>query len=239
MPLLNDLTNDTEATIRQEWSVRDGQVVPTTDSIALAGGGVKLEAVMLYADLAESTKLAMQFDRRVAAKLVKAFLSGCCRIIRAHNGHIRSFDGDRVMGVFVEGAKNTNAATCGLKINWLVKELLRPKFHLKYPTLAAGGFEINHGVGIDRSDVLVVRSGIREHNDLVWIGRAPNIAAKLANVRDRHPTIVTSDVYNIILDEAKFGGVQRELMWEQRTWDGAPSPELKDVYSSGWWWRPS
>ena len=142
------------------------------------------------------------------------------------------------MGVFVEGAKHTNAATCGLKINWLVKNVLRPVFHAKYPSLAAGGFEINHGVGIDKSEVLVVRSGIRAHNDLVWIGRAPNIAAKLANVRDRHQTIMTKDVFNVVLDDAKYGGVDRELMWEARTWDEAPANDLRDVYSSGWLWTP-
>ncbi|KAB8198104.1 hypothetical protein FKV24_003775 [Lysobacter maris] len=238
MALLDDLTNETNGIISQAWSIRDGVVVPTSDSVMLSGGGVKLEAVMLYADLAESTKLAMDFDSRVAAKVVKAFLSGCCRIIRAHNGHIRSFDGDRVMGVFVEKAKNTNAATCGLKINWLVKELLRPRFHSKYPTLVDRGFEINHGVGIDRSDVLVVRSGIRAHNDLVWIGRAPNIAAKLANVRDRHQTIITKDVFDIMLDGAKFGGALRQPMWEARTWTEAPVADLRNVYSSDWWWRP-
>lgn len=238
MALWNDLTSEVNGIIGQAWSIRDGNVVPTTDSITLSGGGVKLEAVMLYADLAESTKLAMNFDGRVAAKVVKAFLGGCCRIIRAHSGHIRSFDGDRVMGVFVEGGKNTNAAICGLKINWLVTQLLRPTFRSKYPSLAAGGFDISHGVGIDKSEVFVVRSGIRAHNDLVWIGRAPNVAAKLANVRDRHPTIITQDVFNSLLDEAKFSIDTGTLMWEARTWNAAPSNALNDVYSSGWWWKP-
>lgn len=238
MALRDDLTSEVNGITGQAWSLRDGNVVPTTDSITLSGGGVKLEVVMLYADLAESTNLAMNFDRRVAAKVVKAFLSGCCRIIRAHNGHIRSFDGDRVMGVFVEGAKNTNAAICGLKINWLVTELLRPTFRSTYPSLAAGGFDISHGVGIDRSEVLVVRSGIRAHNDLVWIGRAPNVAAKLANVRDRDPTIITQDVFNSLLDEAKFSIGAKELMWKARAWNEAPANTLSDVYSSGWWWRP-
>ena len=180
MALSTELEAETSEFIRQPWSIREGQVVPKTDSVALAGGGVKLDATVLYADLANSTQLAMDFDRRVAAKVLKAFLSGCCRIIRAHSGHIRSFDGDRVMGVFVEGAKNTNAATCALKINWLVAQVLSPKLDAAFPTLKQGGFQIKHGVGIDVSPVLVVRSGIRRNNDLVWIGRAPNIAAKLA-----------------------------------------------------------
>lgn len=238
MPLLDDLTNKTNEIIGQTWNIREGTVVPETRSVVLAGGGVKLDAVLLYADLAESTKLAMNFDRRVAAKVVKAFLGGCCRIIRAHDGHIRSFDGDRVMGVFVEGEKNTNAVKCALKINWLVRKLLRPRFHASYPALSAGGFEINHGVGVDRSDVLVVRSGIRDNNDLVWIGRAPNVAAKLANLRDNKPTYITGAVFRGMLDVGKFGGSPRRLMWEARTWTDAPSEETREVYCSDWTWSP-
>jgi hypothetical protein len=84
-----------------------------------------------------------------------------------HGGDIRSFDGDRVMAVFLGNQKNTNAAKSALKINWAVINVLRPKIHAKYPVLARDGFEIKHCVGIDRSDVLVARSGIRDHNDLI------------------------------------------------------------------------
>lgn len=127
MALSDDLRKEVDGVINQAWDVRDGEVVPTTDKVALAGGGVKLEATMLYADLADSTEIAM-WDRRVAAKLFKAFLACASRLIRAQGGELRSFDGDRVMGVFLGNSKNTSAAKCALQINWAFINLIKPKF---------------------------------------------------------------------------------------------------------------
>ena len=67
------LSNDVLAILSNNWNVRDGQVVPFSDQVTLAGGAVRLEATMLYADLADSTQLAMNYDRRVAAKVFKSF----------------------------------------------------------------------------------------------------------------------------------------------------------------------
>src|SRR5437016_4133112 len=117
MALKDDLSSDVDRILRQEWNVRDGQVVPKTEDVPLEGGAVKLTATMLYADLADSTDLAMNYDRRIAAKVFKSFLSCSSKIIRSVGGEIRSFDGDRVMGVFVGNNKNTAAAKCALKIN--------------------------------------------------------------------------------------------------------------------------
>src|SRR2546426_1153205 len=101
MALKDDLAAEIDGILNQTWALRDGQVVPETEDVALAGGGVKLKATVAYADLADSTELAMDFDARVAAKIFRAFLAMSTRILRNEGGAIRSFDGDRVMGIFV------------------------------------------------------------------------------------------------------------------------------------------
>lgn len=68
MPLLDDLTTEANRILTQPWNIRDGQVVPETENVQLAGGGVRITPVMLYADLADSTLLASKFDRGVATK---------------------------------------------------------------------------------------------------------------------------------------------------------------------------
>jgi hypothetical protein len=55
-------------------------------------------------------ELAMQYDWRIAAKVFKCFLTCCSKLIRAGDRKIRSFDGDRVMGIFLGKHKNTLAA---------------------------------------------------------------------------------------------------------------------------------
>src|SRR6266436_5846713 len=127
MALKDDLTSDVNNVLRQAWNARDGQVVPKTEGVLLAGGAVKLNATILYADLADSTSLAMNYDRGVAAKVFKSFLLCSSKIIRSSGGEIRSFDGDRVMGIFVGDYKNTSAAKCALKINYAFQYILKPK----------------------------------------------------------------------------------------------------------------
>jgi class 3 adenylate cyclase len=110
----------------------------------------------------------MNYDKRVAAKVFKSFLSCSSKLIRAEGSEIRSFDGDRVMGVFISGPKNTSAARCALKINYAFLKIIKPKLAAKYPSLATGSDKLAHCVGVDASEVLVVRGGVRNNNDLVW-----------------------------------------------------------------------
>src|SRR5216684_3243475 len=153
MALIDDLKSETNAIVRGAWKRRDGEVVPESKDIALGNQCVDLEATFLYADLADSTELAIQ-DKTIASEVVKAYLMGTTRIIRAIGGEIRSFDGDRVMGVFFEGAKNTAAAEAALKINYFFNYILVPEFtgFYQHRTLS-----LSQTVGVDTSKVMVVR----------------------------------------------------------------------------------
>ncbi|ARP99676.1 adenylate/guanylate cyclase domain-containing protein [Pseudorhodoplanes sinuspersici] len=234
MALRDDLAADIDGVLSQAWDIRDGTTVPTSDTVALAGGGVNLKATLLYADLADSTNLAM-WDSRVAARICKAFLAASSRLIRAHHGEIRSFDGDRVMGVFLEGHKNTNATKCALQINWMFQKLLRPKFEAKFEKLRNGTFRLAHCAGVDTSDVLVVRAGIRNSNDLIWIGRAPNVAAKLSSIREEsYGSYISGAVFDAMTDAAKLAHDGRS-MWEERKWNKGP---IERVFRSSWTWTP-
>src|SRR6266850_253632 len=235
MGLKDEVGAEIDGTLNQPWDDRDGNVVPETEDVALAGGAVRLSATMLYSDLADSTELSTSFDRRIAAKVIKAFLGASSRIIRANKGYIRSFDGDRVMAVFLGTTKNTNAAKTALKINWAVLNPLKPKVEARYPSLGQGGYVLRHCVGVDTSDVLAVRAGIRASNDLVWVGRSPNVAAKLSAARQTpYHSYVTSSVYDVLMDEAKVGGTPPRAMWESCTFK--PAPDVNTVYRSSWTW---
>ena len=234
MALSDTLSDEIDSVLSQTWDVRDGLVVPDTESIALAGGGVKLDATMLYADLADSTELAM-WDKRVTARICKAFLACSSRLIRANGGHVRSFDGDRVMGVFVRDIKNTSAVKCALQINWMFLKLLKPKFEAKYTKLGDGTYKLGHCTGVDTSDMLVVRAGIRNNNDLIWLGRAPNIAAKLSAIRDKpYFSFITGSVYDSMHESVKT--TDGKSMWEERVWTGQA---VQRVFRSSWTWKPS
>jgi len=236
MALGDDLKRIVRNTLDSKWNVRDGRGVPSTESVALVGGGVKLEATFLFADMAESSLLSADLDRRVAAKIVKSFLACTSKIVTANNGVITSFDGDRIMGVFYGNAKNSDATKCALKIKYAVDNIIRPKMENHFKTIKSAGFEVSHGVGIDTGNVLVVRAGQRGDNDLVWIGRSPNFAASLSSMRQApYKSIISQDVFSRLNEASKFGGKENELMWEKHrvTWND----RNMIVYRSSWRWK--
>lgn len=236
MALRDDVLSDIQTIISTLWNKREGRQVPSTSEVALAGGAVEIEATFLYADLADSSKMAKELDRRIAAKIIKSFLATSARLLRAHGGEVRSFDGDRIMGVFIGSYRNTSAAKCALQIKWCVDQI-RAKFEAKYESVRDATFRIRHGVGVDSGTILSVRGGARGSNDLIWIGRAPNLAAKLSDLReDPYRTFITAAVFNRLNDEAKYGGAENSLMWERRTWTFLG--ENLVVYRSSWHWRP-
>ena len=235
MSLSNDLSNDVTNIIYTKWNVRKGQKVPSSADVALAGGAVEVDATFLYADLANSSKMAKELDRRVAAKILKSFLAATARLVRERNGIIVSFDGDRIMGVFMGDYKNSNATKCALQIKYAVHQIIRPKFEASYDTVKNASFKIDHGVGIDTGTVLAVRAGARGANDLIWIGRAPNLAAKLSDLREApYQTLITASVYNKINDASKYAGGKN--MWESRSWNFLG--ENKSIYRSSYHWEP-
>lgn len=238
MTLLDDLNSGVSDVLKTSWDLRDGRIVPSSDDVALIGGGVQFEGTVLYADLAQSSKLATEFQQRTAAKVIKSFLLCCTKIIIANEGTVTSFDGDRVMGVFIGDTKNTNAAKTALKINYAVRQIIKPKVEAYFTSMKETSYGIDHAVGVDTSSILAVRAGQRGSNDLIWIGRSPNLAAKLSDIRgeDSYHSFITKDVFDRLEESAKKGGQEKNDMWEERSfkWLG----ESWTVYRSSWWWGP-
>lgn len=230
----HELIEEVSSTVTSAWSKRQGQIVPETASLKLGNDRVELSAVLLYADLADSTELALT-SQEIASEVCKAYLRGVTKIIRKNGGEIRSFDGDRVMGVFLDGAPNTQAVTCGLQINWFFRHALRTTFNEFY---SSKNLNLGQTVGIDRSAIHVSRAGVRDNNDLIWVGRAPNIAAKLSGVRNGYQTLITAAVYDRILDEGKYGGNPPQDMWTRIVSPFGGEYGLDRVYGSAWSWRP-
>lgn len=104
---------------------------------------------------------------RFSAEIYKAFLICAAKLIRGEGGQITSYDGDRVMGVFIGDRQSTDAVTCALKINYTVGQIINPALKAQYPT---SSFEVRQVVGIDTSAIRAARTGVRGDNDIVWVG---------------------------------------------------------------------
>lgn len=102
---------------------------------------------------------------------------------------------------------------------------------------------LKHRTGIDIGPALVVRAGVRGHNDLVSIGFTPNVAAKLSDYKGGGPTVITNDVWdklaysNCFSKNASSDSDEDEAIWSR--------PEIKNLGGDTWesirtstWWRP-
>jgi class 3 adenylate cyclase len=88
---------------------------------------------------------------------------------------------------------------------------------------------------------MAVRTGIRNNNDLVWIGRAPNVAAKLSAIREGYASIISESVFSAMNESSKtstLNAMPGMQMWESKTWEKGKEYGVGNVYVSNWWWKP-
>jgi uridylate cyclase len=230
MTLRTDLEEEVSTIFSTSWQEREGHVVPADDSIGLGNAAVKLDATVLYADLAGSTRMVDRHTSYVSAEIYKTFLYSAAKIIRSEDGEITAYDGDRIMAVYVGERKNTRAVHSAMKIFWAVLHIINPANHKQYPTTAEN---INYVIGIDTSDLFVAKTGVRGANDLVWVGRAANYAAKLTGLPPSYTTYITKEVYDVLAPDGKTSG-GGQPMWEAVRWN---TFDNRIIYRSNWWRR--
>ena len=68
----------------------------------LGNDAVGIDTTVLYADISGSTHLVDNHTAGFAAEIYQSYLACAARIITYECGVITAYDGDRVMGVFVE-----------------------------------------------------------------------------------------------------------------------------------------
>jgi class 3 adenylate cyclase len=101
MSLKSDLETKIGEILGDTWSIRDGINVPSAEDLKLTNDAVKLDGVVLYADMSESTYLVDQYKAEFAAEIYKSYLHCAAKIIRSQGGEITAYDGDRIMAVFI------------------------------------------------------------------------------------------------------------------------------------------
>lgn len=228
MSVADDIKKNAKDAFGSQWSVRDGLVVPDASDLKLTNDAVRFEtATILYADLDESTNLVEKKKWQFAGEVYKTFLYAASRIIRCHGGKIVSYDGDRVMGIFISKRQRNDAVSCALEINYAVKNLVQTEMEKNWKA----DFKIRHVIGIDTSEIRAARTGVRGDNDLVWIGNAANLAAKLTALSADNPTWITKRVYDC-LDSGQTTGSQGENIWRKWNWS---EHNKEEIYSSTYW----
>ena len=227
MSLGEDLSAQVKQIFKEKWEQRDGYKVPESADLKLSNDAVLLDGAVLYADIADSTDLVDGRKAFFAAEVYKAFLHCTARIISAESGTVTAYDGDRAMAVFIGDSKETVAVRAAMKAHYAVEKIINPAIKSQYPDET---YQLKHVVGIDSSSLFVARTGIRGSNDLVWVGRAANHAAKMSAFNAQYRTYVTKDTYGKLDDSAKLS--KGKNMWNTTSL----TVKGREVYGSNYWW---
>lgn len=227
-PTIESSVNDI---LNASWSITKGTKVPTTDDVVMKNGGKLVDATYLYADLAGSGALAHKVNKEPTAMIIRSYINSASRILREYGGEIRSFDGDRVMAIFMGDDKNQKAVRAAFGINWAVHEVIKPALEAKWSDIYKY-YTISHGIGIDTGEALIVRGGVRNHNDLISIGDAPNDAARLSDYRGSIINI-TKAVYDDLDDSLLHTG--SGPFWKSSNGTAALGCYTPLYHSTGWW----
>ena len=216
MTLRNDLNSEVRQILRERWRINPSRGAPNSNDLDLNNHGATINATVLYADLDESTKLVDQQKDVFAAQMYKTYLVCAARIISSEQGTITAYDGDRIMAVYTGRRTAERAVRTALKIGYAVKEIINPAIRELNPDTR---FVMKQSCGVDTSKLLVTRTGPRSANDLVWVGRAANHAAKLSS-REAPATHITAAVYGQLPQNLKVGNTG------QPVWTQTKAPEI-------------
>ena len=229
MALQKNLNSEIRKILQEPWSVQRSRRAPRPEDVGLGNEGKTINATVLYADLDESTRMVETQEPEFAGRMYKTYLVCAARVIRSEQGNITAHDGDRIMAVYTGRRTVERAVKSALKLYYVVQELINPAVQ----ELTSGTrFAMRQSVGVDTSELLVAKTGIRTANDLVWVGRAANYAAKLSS-RRAPATHITAEVYDQLPSELKTGDGGRQ-MWTAETLREIGN---RRVYSSSWYWR--
>lgn len=234
MPMVNadELRAAVDQIFRERWDdARQGTTVPSPEDLRLnQNHGIKLDACVLYADMSDSTGLVDHYSPTFAAEIYKAYMLCAGKFIRDAGGEITAYDGDRIMAVFLGAEKERAAVRAARRIHYAIAHVLAPALAADYSNT---NYRPWHTIGIDASPLLAARIGVRGDNDIVWVGRAANHAAKLCaddlpgSIRITQPVFERLQAGLLIADS-------RGPVW---TYHGRTASGV-DAYSSDWWLAP-
>lgn len=214
MSLKTELEAMVGSIFANQWEITAGTAIPEPVDLLLGSNhGLTPDATVLYADIDGSTVLVDTESAPFAAEIYKAYLHCASKVIKACGGVITAYDGDRVMGIFIGSSKNTNAVDAALKIKWARINIVNPKLAAQYPKAT---YRVSHAIGIDTSELMAARIGVRKDNDIVWVGRAANYAAKLCAANLSRAIRITRAVYNRLRESEKFSS--GSSLWNETLW---------------------
>lgn len=245
MPSIDDfqdeLALEVEAILATSFTpiIKTTQFVPNISDTAITFpnldrgsiGCKLLKSAILYIDIRGSTILSLRHRPETMTKLYSAFVRAMVKCADYYGGKVRGVIGDRVMVIFDSESAAIMAVETAILMNSVVKMVLN-KLFLKN--------SIKCGIGIDYGEMLVTKTGVirygsesSSYKSLVWLGRAANVASKLADTADkqhRQEKYVVDEVH-VHVTNPSVGGLSG-LMFPGATYTTTKTKTIEEFVNS-------
>mgnify|MGYP000869306049 FL=1 len=203
MQYIDEIEDKVKDYLDGDYEITETKEIPSVDDVPFGKKAKKMKLCAYCIDIRKSTELLTVHQKQTCGKIHKAFLAAASKVVLENGGEIRSFNGDGLLAFWPANYKSeiSKAVKAAMITKWLLDIKLSPHFE-KYR-------KIDFGIGIDWSDVYIMRAGIprnSDNNDLIFIGKCVNYATAIANqAGDPNHVEISEAVYDNLEDYVLYG----------------------------------
>jgi class 3 adenylate cyclase len=234
-----EIEKKVDGVFQEKFTQYDVEDVPDIENspdsrLTYGNTGFLGEFVFLYVDMRGSSTFTDQHRLQTITKIYKAYHHCMVECLKAFDGKVRSFDGDRVLGVFGGKRKVNNAIECAMKMSGCRHDILQPKIKNAFSN---SNFSI--GIGIATGTTMVSKAGVgydKNNRDLIWLGDPPNLGSKLSDAADSPYTIyICKNTFGRLIEENRYtikNGIKID-MWTKASFQF--KNETIEIYKTGYY----
>lgn len=192
-----------ECYLNESYIRSETNSVPKKNDLSFGNTVKKIKhSKVFYIDMRKSRKILTDASDFWSVKIHKAFLKAVIHCVETRGGHIRSFNGDGILGFFIDDTDNypaSRAVRAAMDIKGFVNKI-------NEILVENDKNKIDFGIGIAQGEINVAKSGKagddQTKQDLVWIGIPLYVAVELSEFGESSENIWISDnVFNSVIKE--------------------------------------
>ncbi len=212
-----------ESQARVKKMLKDGlrfdSVITPSEKYLASHINMKLDVIVLYADIVDSTAMSMSLPADRLANLIKIFMQEMSYIIAAYHGYVLKYAGDCVIAFFPVGRDAGEA--CARVVNCARAMLNITRYAINQVLKEYGYPELKIKIGIDLGENQIVRLG----GTLDLLGYTMSITAKIVELAKPWQIVIGKWVYDALAEEFKRSF--KELRLRRDIWNYRDSREGK------------
>jgi len=153
------------------------------------------QAVVLFADLRDFTRMIVNVEPNTAIPLLNEFFTGMTDIVYEFDGTVFDLTGDEVMVGFNVPFDQPDAHYRAL----LTSITMQRRFNqLRQKWRSQLDITLGLGIGIDQGNVVVGNVGAESRMTFRMVGEAVNIAHRLVDLADDGQIVITESIYEAV-----------------------------------------